>query len=207
MPLLREIMPEPEDNASVSQSNASQISASQNGSCEDAAEIAAMVDRAHQIFKERRQDQFSLAVQLYQDACKAGSNRAKYNLGSLYMSGLAVPKDHRKALALFEEAAAFGDFDAMFNIAYIYDRGFLGEQDLEQARFWYARAAEAGSGRAQYDLAAIYQHGRGVAVDLEKALYWYDRARQSGVARAFPNFEEIKAALQARLDGKSGPRD
>lgn len=195
MPLLREIMPEPEDNASVSQSNASQISASQNGSCEDAAEIAAMVDRAHQIFKERRQDQFSLAVQLYQDACKAGSNRAKYNLGSLYMSGLAVPKDYRKALALFEEAASAGDFDAMFNIAYIYDRGFLGEQDMQNARLWYERAAQAGSGRAQYDMGAIYEHGRGVPIDLTLARYWYEQAVNSGVARAHDNLRSIEAII------------
>lgn len=194
MPFLREIMPEPEDQNTLSH----------NGSCADAAEIAAMVDRAHQIFKERRQAQFAEAVQLYVVACKAGSNRAKYNLGSLYLSGLAVPKDYRKALVLFEEAAAAGDFDAMFNIAYIYDRGFLGEQDIESARVWYERAAQAGSGRAQYDMGAIYEHGRGVPIDLTLARYWYERAVHSGVARAHDNLRSIEAIIAIGSDKASG---
>lgn len=69
---------------------------------------------------------------------------AKANLGVLYMEGLGVLQNHRKAYELLSQAAQMGIPFAQFNLALMYEKGRGIPQDRARAHMWYNLAASNG---------------------------------------------------------------
>ena len=67
-------------------------------------------------------------------------------LGQLYMGGLGVKKDYKKAIKWFEKAAKQGDSDAMYEIGRCYYYGGNGiKKDIKKAKEWVAKSAALGN--------------------------------------------------------------
>lgn len=73
-------------------------------------------------------------------AAAQGNTDAENNLGVLYISGLGVEPDYKKAFDWFMKAASHGEPTAAFNIGRMYAGGAGVETDSAEAVRWYRRA-------------------------------------------------------------------
>ena len=69
---------------------------------------------------------------------------AKANLGVLYMEGLGVLQNHKKAFEFLKEAAVTGLPFAQYNLGLMYEKGRGVAQDRIRAHMWFNLAATHG---------------------------------------------------------------
>jgi len=124
------------------------------------------------------------AVIWYRKAAEKGNAIAQNNLGTLYFSGLGVPKDDTQAAVWYRKAADQGVAGAQSILGFMFENGRGVPKDDVQAVAWYRKAAEQGDANAQSNLAAMYGNGRGVAKDEAQAAVWYRKAAEQGLAVA-----------------------
>ena len=83
-------------------------------------------------------------------AAEQGASRAIANLGYMYLTGLGVPRDIKRAIQLFEEVGKV-EFHAALDLARIYARGINVPVDRERAYEWYSVVAGFENERFDYD--------------------------------------------------------
>lgn len=101
---------------------------------------------------------------------------AQVMLAQIYMTGLDVAKDPKKARAWYQEAADLNYVPARFALARMLETGYGGDKDIKQALKLYTSAAEYGYAPAQSALALLYQQGEAVPKNMEAAFSWYQQA-------------------------------
>jgi TPR repeat protein len=111
----------------------------------------------------------------FQEAARAGSGAAMYNLGLLYINSWGVTRDYAQAHDRSQKAAEAGNSLAMNNLGVMYAKGEGGAQDYSKAHDWYQNAAEAGNSLATVNLGFAYANGRGATQDYAQ--------RASGIRR------------------------
>ena len=117
------------------------------------------------------------AAKIYKRAIELGSVNAMGNLGYMYLNGLGVKFDRKKALQLFRLAAERGGALDQFNVALTLDQ----DDKCEEAIGWYRLSADQGFTEAEETLGRYYREGaRGVELDLDKANFWITRAVGKG---------------------------
>jgi hypothetical protein len=83
-------------------------------------------------------------------AAQQGASRAIANLGYMYLRGLWVPRDIKRAIQLFEEVGKV-EFHAALDLARIYARGIDVPLDRERAHEWYSVVAGFENEEFNYD--------------------------------------------------------
>jgi TPR repeat protein len=145
-----------------------------------------------------------LAAAYYHTAADAGHAWAQYNLGHLYLDGIAVGRDAHKAFRYYQSAAAQQHSRAMNLAGRCCEEGWGTPRDLAQAAHWYRRSAVGGYFRGQYNWASVLL-ACGCAGE---AALWFERAASSGTpavrdavlqVAALPRSPEPIAALMVRL--------
>ena len=101
---------------------------------------------------------------------EAGDADAQSTLGGMYLVGIGVAKDEKKAAEWIAKAAEQGDADAQSALGGMYLEGRGVAKDEKMAAEWIAKAAEQGNSDAQFVLGSIYMEGRGVARDEKKEI-------------------------------------
>ncbi len=122
--------------------------------------------------------QEQLAAQ-YRTAAEAGDAKGQYQLGRIYMYGLAgVPKDEVEAERWFRKAAEQGEARAQFEIGNMYWRAWGGLMRSDQeAAAWFQKAAEQNNADAQFHLGELYEYERGgLKRDMKHAVELYQKA-------------------------------
>lgn len=147
------------------------------------------------------QQDYDLALELWEPLARAGQAEAQYGLAQLYGSGLGVSPDLERAANWYERAAEQGYARAQYELGWLYANGLGRERDLERAVRWYQRAAEQGFAEAQYQLGFYQFYGQGVPPDPEAARNWFQAAAEQGIAEA-----QYRLGLQY-LEGQGVPRD
>jgi len=74
-----------------------------------------------------------------------GRSWAQVNLGSLYESGIALPRDLKEAVFWFRSAAEQGFPEAQYNLGDAYRRGRGVTINRRSAIEWFQRAAKQGN--------------------------------------------------------------
>jgi hypothetical protein len=119
-----------------------------------------------------------------------GSERAVVFLGDMYLNGLGVPPDEKKAAKLFSGPAGAGNAIAQNALGYIYSGGE--QRDDALAAEWFRKSAEQGFPEAQMRLGDMYSDGRGVGQkNLEDAYMWYYLAALNGETSAKQKLDEL----------------
>jgi hypothetical protein len=152
------------------------------------------------------------AVEWYERAFKAGADRAKMKLFSIYERGQAqeaksncqcekvhksnnVNRDPTLALLWLGRAAQTGSSDAYAALAQKMEDGYgLPANQPEIAERYWRLAADSGSRYAQVELAERLRSGRVLEKEQygsEEALTWLNRARNQGSPRAALYLAEI----------------
>jgi len=116
---------------------------------------------------------YEQAALWYQRSADHGHERAKANLGELYMDGRGVPLDVEKGVRLIRDVAETGDEGAMYDLARAYKFGEGVAQDDAEALRWLRRAADGGHSIAAHTLGRVYLEGDGVKRDRQEALVWF----------------------------------
>lgn len=101
-----------------------------------------------------------------------------FSLGRLYIDGLGVEKDGKKAVYWLEKAANQGESVAMGWLGYIYGSDFYDMKDLAKAEFWLEKGASKGDLNSIVGLAELLKN-QGKFKD---AKTWYEKAAQKGDA-------------------------
>jgi hypothetical protein len=137
--------------------------------------------------------EYSKALEFFYHAADANFALAQLNIGSLYFSGLGVPKDHDEAAKWTRAAADQGLAPAQGNLGEMFLRGEGVPQDYALAARWLALAASQGYAPAETSLAALYVSGKGVKQDFEQAAALNARAASQGYAPALANLGSFAA--------------
>ena len=135
-------------------------------------------------------------------AADAGDSRARLELASLILKGLADsdPEDLASARDWLEAAAASGNPVAALNLGLCLIEGIGVERDERQAAQWLRRAAD-GVAMGQYWYGRLLVEGRGVEADAEEGRAWIARAAAVGIP-------EAEAALaEMMVTGRGGVPD
>lgn len=140
--------------------------------------------------------QFSKAVECYQQSAEAGSQEGQFNLGYALYNGEGIDKDYATAAMWFKRAARKGFAKAQYNLAYCYMYGRGVPIDYDKALRNLTDAANNGNKNAQLTLAECYEKGVLVMQDKKMSQLWKDKAAGKHTA-AIPmqEVEEVKPAV------------
>ena len=148
------------------------------------------------------------AMHLYEQAAKAGSGEAMFELGQLYrhfwrpcisadiIGGAEthpVARDLSKAMDWYRKAAEVDYAPAMDALGGCYESPDYGIKDINAAIHWYKRAALLGCSRSARTLARIYQEGKSVPKDTTEARRWREMFN-------FDNYREGIKKLKAEFN-------
>ena len=156
----------------------------------DAIKIGLSFDPKEQAEKDAQREEklanqcFSLAKLWFEFAAKRGNLDAINNLGVLYMEGLGVEKDYKKAFEYVSQAVADNDPVALDNLGTMYLLGHGVGQDYAKAFELFSKSAEGGNLQGQVDLGIMYNRGLWVKQDYAKAVELYRKAAEKGNASA-----------------------
>jgi uncharacterized caspase-like protein len=120
------------------------------------------------------------AARSYQIAAGAGLADANEELGVLFVMGLGVNKDYRRAFDLFNKAAIGGSATGMSNLGAMYANGFFIEQNQVRALAWYEKSIEAGNALALPQAGEAYFNGKGTPPDYPTAARYFRQAGELG---------------------------
>ncbi|WP_293441088.1 tetratricopeptide repeat protein [Planktotalea sp.] len=124
------------------------------------------------------------AVDLFDQASKAGEVRACYNLGSIFALGSGeVEMDRKRAGLEFKAAAGLGYVPAMTALSKLAESA--DPVDHGSAADWYEKGHETGDVVGTTNLAHAYVKGRGRSVSWVRARVLYTEAAARGYFRAF----------------------
>ncbi len=142
--------------------------------------------------------QFSKAVECYQQAAEAGSQEGQFNLGYALYNGEGIDKDYATAAMWFKRAARKGFAKAQYNLAYCYMYGRGVPIDYDKALRNLTDAANNGNKNAQLTLAECYEKGVLVMQDKKMSQLWKDKAAgKHAAAIPMQEVEEVKPAVAA----------
>lgn len=91
---------------------------------------------------------YQTAVQLFQQAARAGNNRAKFCLGECFRWGNGVPQSMEAAFKWYLAAARDGNEDAYYSVGCCYYAGDGVAADRTESVRWLEKAAASHSGAA-----------------------------------------------------------
>lgn len=102
------------------------------------------------------------------------------SLADMYLKGLYVEEDRKKALELYSISIDYGSFQLYFKVGKIYEE----ENLVQQAIYFYEQGHELGDLRCTQRLGVIYYNGEGVSRDLNKAIKYMEVAAKNNAPHA-----------------------
>jgi len=143
------------------------------------------------------------AIAYFKKSAKKGVVKAKFNIGSHYLSLVKNKHNRDKAKIWFQKAAKQKFPPAQYNLAIIL--GEYSETDENKARAieLYTSAAKSGHAPAQTNLGVIFAKGEGVEKNLEKAIEYFSLGAEQNYTLAFYNlgvaYEEKNRILSSPI--------
>ncbi|RHZ81654.1 hypothetical protein Glove_117g134 [Diversispora epigaea] len=109
------------------------------------------------------------------------------SLALMYLYGLGVDKDMKKAFQIYYKLADKGSLMASNSVAYCYDYGLGVEKNEEKAFELYLKSAEKGCLLAQFNVGWCYDYGTGITKDEVKGFQWVMKSARAGNINAMCN--------------------
>ena len=132
-----------------------------------------------------RQNNLPQGLEWLKNAASQGHAQAAFELGSLYETGLAVPKNYNQAKAFYESAIIQGHRNAHFNLALLLNNEKIPFSNLQQARNLMSVVAQKGDVEAQFVLATLLESTlRNVGPEPAQAVHWLNQAAAQGHSKA-----------------------
>ena len=121
---------------------------------------------------------------------QSGDPDAQLRLGNMYLRGIGIEKNSKRAIYWLKQAADQGSPAALFDLGCCYLSGLGVPEDKITAVLMFRQAAEKGDLDAMNNLAGCYLRGDGVQKDQAAAADYYRQAAEMGHAKAQYNYGE-----------------
>ncbi|KAI9339946.1 hypothetical protein BDR26DRAFT_861865 [Obelidium mucronatum] len=181
------VIEEPE-TASTSPSDAEQQQQQEKES-----EFAA--SNAKGVVEERKVDEKVIAKglrYLYTCATELSYPQALIQMGHLFLNGILVQKDPKKAYELLERAAEKGVTEAMFLCGSCWEKGEGVESaDLNKALEWWTKAANRGLAIGQHNVGAAYFEGSLIPKSIPLAVEYFEMAAIQNLPLSLMNLAKL----------------
>ncbi|MDG2297155.1 MAG: tetratricopeptide repeat protein [Gammaproteobacteria bacterium] len=105
-------------------------------------------------------------------AAEQGYGKAELAIAEMYMNGVVIPMNAKKAKVWYEKAAAKENLDGVNGLARQYRYGTGVRKDYEKAFQYYQQAALEGHTRSQIGVGLSYRDAKGVKKNMVKAYAW-----------------------------------
>ncbi|RHZ79856.1 hypothetical protein Glove_140g79 [Diversispora epigaea] len=102
------------------------------------------------------------------------------SLANMYLDGLGVKKDAKKAFQIYNNLADKGSLIALNTVAFCYEYGFGVEKNKEKAFELYLKSAEKGYLIAQSNVGGFHGNGTGITSDEAKGFQWVIKSALAG---------------------------
>jgi hypothetical protein len=167
------------------------------------ANIAKIEQQAEALDKQNR---YSEAVPLFNQACTEGNGEACNHLGLISeyaISESSSPRapDYLMAAAFFTKACDAGDSEGCENLGGMYELGEGFALDHAKAAALWSKACDAGNADGCNDLGHLYDQGKGVKRDYHRAVALFSKACDSGRTLGCHNLGIMY------LEGRGVPKD
>jgi tetratricopeptide (TPR) repeat protein len=127
-----------------------------------------------------KQNRYSEAIPLFNQACAGGIGEACNHLGYIYQLGGTGAKNYLMAAAFFTKACDAGNSDGCENLGGMYESGEGIVLDHSKAAALWSKACDAGNSDGCTDLGTLYDQGKGVKRDYHRAVALFSKACDSG---------------------------
>lgn len=127
---------------------------------------------AENAFKDHR---YLEAFNEFLPLSETGDYRVQYYLGYMYLNGLGVIRDDKKALEYIQKSADQEYEEAQALLGFLYDEGRIIPKDKKKAIFYYEKATDKGNLFAILNLGVAYYKGDGVVQNTPKAIELFER--------------------------------
>lgn len=91
------------------------------------------------------------------DSAVKGNDESQFMIGNMYMKGVGLERNYRRAEKWLLAAAKDGNVDAQNNLGYLYKT----LNDIDNAKLWYRKASQGGNHTAQLNLAILLKENSG----------------------------------------------
>lgn len=119
------------------------------------------------------------SLQVLKQEAEAGNPRAQDRLAHLYMRGLGVPNELKKAVFWYQKAATNGNLDAQRNLGWLFWRGKGVSKDPLRAKKWLVKAALSGDAKAMNLLGVLFLSDKDPR-DLGRGVTWLKKGARAG---------------------------
>jgi len=145
-----------------------------------AVDVSAAIAKGNQALEAQN---YPEAMHWYQTAANCGNAPAMCNVGLLYETGKAGPKDMAQATTWYTKAADANYVPALLDLASLYEK----DQNYGKAFACYKKAAELNDPRAMVGVGNCYENALGTDEDAGAAFHWYQRAAALNNSAAMTN--------------------
>jgi TPR repeat protein len=149
------------------------------------------MDRATAALKRR---DYRAAARILDGLARKGNVEAQFKLGVLYLRGMGVKQNFKRAAGWFQRGAARGHVRSMVNLGSLYAGGRGVPKNNALAARWFRRAAVKGDPLAMVKLGTMYANGEGVRRNDVRAYVWFGLAAAKGLS--------LGKRLQAQVGGR-----
>lgn len=137
------------------------------------------LERAKFIIRNRDEDGYVEAYDIFTRASRDGDHEADYSLGLMYARGQGVTKDYTAAYGWFQRAYDGGYLGAGYYLGKMHLMGLGTQKDPRRAQRIFESVADSDC-RAMYELGLMFFTGEDVPRDLQRSVEWMEKAAQAG---------------------------
>ena len=166
------------------------LKAAQNGSDDSAVNLGFIY------LSTGKKKYFEPAINLFEQAAKAGNNTAKFMLGYAYYKGFVVSKDDREAISFIRQAADAKFDEAQYVFASMYANGEGIAKNYGNAVKYYRSAAAQGNVEAMVALGDILAQGKMYPKNLVQAHILYNVASVYSEKAAGTKRDSLESSLK-----------
>jgi len=136
-----------------------------------------------QIYQSESQRNYPESFRLLSLPEVKNSSDAQRMLAVMYMEGLHVDRDEKKAFGLYKSSAELGNSYGQYYVAMCYKHGHGTPINIAESLRWLRVSAEDGNHRAQNDLGGHYKK----SADYPEAFKWFNLSAPHGNKAAMMN--------------------
>lgn len=138
-------------------------------------------------------------MRISQPLAERGDDVAQFQLGTLFLNGLGVERNHVEALKWFQMSANNDNVNAQYVVGNMYLHGLGITNDSYQSFFWRKKAADNRQPFAAYEVAEMYMSGLGIQKNMAEARKYYQQFIDANISNTSQTAQEKIINARARI--------
>ena len=124
-------------------------------------------------------EQFKQALEYLNRAKELGYTKANIQISNMYLNGLGVRKNKKKAFKNLEQAVEGNEISAMHQLGLFHLQGIGCKKNEQNARTYFELSSENKNPNGMYHLGRLLLEARKIKKDFENGFFWLDKAAEN----------------------------